>query len=138
MAYSVNKAILVGLLGKDPEIKTNKSGDKKWATMSVATTDSYKDKSGQWIKTTEWHNVVISNAYSVTLAENDLKKGSKVYVEGSIQTKKWTDKDGKEQVSRQISIAPYKGELIHLDAKPGSSSDNQVSSSDDFDDEVPF
>jgi single-strand DNA-binding protein len=116
----VNKAILVGHLGKDPEIRATNNGDKI-ANLSVATSESWRDKvSGERKDKTEWHKVVIFNEGLAKVAENYLRKGSKVYLEGALQTRKWTDKDGVEKYSTEIVLQKYRGELVLLDSKGDS------------------
>jgi single-strand DNA-binding protein len=141
---SVNKAILVGHLGKDPEIRATNNGDKI-ANLSVATSESWRDKvSGERKDKTEWHKVVIFNEGLAKVAENYLRKGSKVYLEGALQTRKWTDKDGVEKYSTEIVLQKYRGELVLLDSK--GDSDATHSRADrpaetfnaDLDDEIPF
>jgi single-strand DNA-binding protein len=141
---SVNKAILVGHLGKDPEIRATNNGDKI-ANLSVATSESWRDKaSGERKEKTEWHKVVIFNEGLAKLAESYLRKGSKVYLEGALQTRKWTDKDGVEKYSTEIVLQKYRGELVLLDSK--GDSDATHSRADrpaetfnaDLDDEIPF
>lgn len=113
---SVNKVFLLGNLGQDPEIKTMQSGDKV-ANLSIATSESWKDKtSGEKKQKTEWHRVVIFNQGLVKVAESYLKKGSKVFIEGQLQTRKW-EKDGVERYSTEIVLNPFKGELVMLDTK---------------------
>jgi single-strand DNA-binding protein len=119
MAGSVNKVILVGNLGRDPEARTMQSGDKV-VNLSIATSESWKDKAtGERKEKTEWHRVVIFNQNVATVAENYLKKGAKVYIEGQLETRKWTDKDGVEKYSTEIVIRPFRGELTMLDSKGG-------------------
>jgi len=96
----INKVILVGNLGKDPEIRTLENGSKV-AQFSMATTESYKDKAGNWQDQTEWHNIVVWR-YLADKAENSLKKGSKVYLEGKIRTRSWTDKDNNTRYTTEI------------------------------------
>jgi single-strand DNA-binding protein len=113
---SVNKVILVGNLGRDPEIRTTQDG-KKIANLSVATSDTWKDKnSGEKKERTEWNRVVIFNERLSEVAEKYLKKGSKVYLEGSLQTRKW-EKDGHDQYTTEIVLQQYRGELVMLDSK---------------------
>src|ERR1700722_3936404 len=115
MAGSVNKVILVGNLGKDPEIRTLPSGDKI-ANLSIATSETWKDKnSGERKERTEWHRVVIFNDNLVKVAEQFLKKGSKIYVEGELQTRKWTDQSGAEKYSTEVVLQRFRGELTMLD-----------------------
>lgn len=121
MAGSINKVILVGNLGKDPDVRTMQTGGRV-ANLSIATSESWKDKSsGERKEKTEWHRVVIFNDNLVNVAENYLRKGAKVYIEGQLETRKWTDKDGAEKYSTEIVLRPYRGELTMLDSKSGSS-----------------
>ena len=114
MAGSVNKVILIGNLGKDPEIRTLGSGDRV-ANLRLATTESWRDKnSGERKEKTEWHSVVIFNDNIVKVAEQYLKKGSSVYVEGALQTRKWTDQQGQEKYSTEIVIQRFNGQLTML------------------------
>lgn len=120
MAGSVNKVILVGNLGKDPETRTMPSGDKV-VNFSIATSESWKDKaSGERKERTEWHRVVVFNQGLANICENYLKKGSKVYIEGQLETRKWTDKDGNEKYSTEVVLRPFRGEMTMLDTKGGS------------------
>jgi single-strand DNA-binding protein len=117
MSGSVNKSTLIGHLGKDPEIRSFQDGGRV-AHFSVATSESWKDKeSGERKERTEWHRVSIMSEGLVGVAEKYLKKGSKVYVEGKLETRKWTDRDGIERYSTEIVLRPYSGELILLDRK---------------------
>ncbi|MBX3479531.1 MAG: single-stranded DNA-binding protein [Caulobacter sp.] len=114
MAGSVNKVILVGNLGKDPEIRTLNSGDRV-ANLSIATSETWRDRnSGERKEKTEWHRVVIFNDNIVKVAEQYLRKGSTVYVEGSLQTRKWTDQQGVEKYSTEIVLQKFRGELTML------------------------
>jgi single-strand DNA-binding protein len=114
MAGSVNKVILIGNLGKDPEIRTLGSGDRV-ANLRIATSETWRDKaSGERKEKTEWHQVVIFNENIVKVAENYLKKGSTVYVEGALQTRKWTDQQGVEKYSTEIVLQRFRGELTML------------------------
>ena len=118
MAGSVNKVILIGNLGKDPEVRTLQNGGKV-ANLSLATSESWRDKaSGERKEKTEWHRVVIFGNLA-DIAEKYLKKGSKVYVSGSLQTRKWTDKDGAEKYSTEVVLQGFGGELTMLDGKGG-------------------
>ena len=120
MAGSVNKVILVGNLGKDPEVRRMQSGDAV-VNLSLATSETWRDKSsGERKEKTEWHRVVIFNKNLAEVAEKYLRKGSKVYVEGSLQTRKWTDKDGQEKYSTEVVLQNFRGELTMLDTKGGS------------------
>jgi single-strand DNA-binding protein len=126
MAGSVNKVILVGNLGNDPDIRSMQSGDEV-ANLSIATSETWKDKaSGERKERTQWHKVVIFNQPLVNLARNYLKKGSKVYIEGQIETRKWQDKDGKDQYTTEIVLRPFTGNLTMLDGRRegGGASDN--------------
>lgn len=157
MAGSVNKVILVGNLGQDPEIRRLNSGDPV-VNLSIATSESWRDKSsGDRKEKTEWHRIVIFNDSLAKVAEQYLKKGMKVYVEGQLQTRKWT-KDGQDHYSTEIVLQKFRGELQMLDAKgqgdgerrddSGSrssgggqkNSGNQSSerSSRELDDDIPF
>ena len=119
MAGSINKVILVGNLGADPEIRSLNSGDKV-CNLSIATSESWKDKqSGERREKTEWHRVVIFNDNLVRVCENYLKKGSKVYLEGSLQTRKWTDRDGNDKYTTEVVLQRYRGELAMLDSRGG-------------------
>jgi single-strand DNA-binding protein len=117
MAGSVNKVILVGNLGKDPETRRLQSGDPV-VNLSIATSESWRDKaSGERKEKTEWHRVVIFNKNLAEVAEKYLRKGAKVYVEGSLQTRKWSDKDGVEKYSTEIVLQNFRGELTMLDSR---------------------
>jgi single-strand DNA-binding protein len=119
MAGSVNKVILIGNLGTDPEIRSMQTGDEV-ANLSIATSETWKDKgSGERKERTQWHKVVIFNQPLITVAKNYLKKGAKVYIEGQIETRKWQDKDGKDQYTTEVVLRPYRGELTMLDNKGG-------------------
>lgn len=120
----VNKVILVGSLGRDPEVRRTTSGDPI-VNMSVATSESWKDKrSGDKKEKTEWHRVVIFNENLAKVAESYLRKGSKVYLEGSLATRKWTDKDGIEKYSTEVVLNKFNGTLVLLDGKSSNSSDD--------------
>jgi len=122
MAGSVNKVILVGNLGKDPEIRRLNSGEPV-VNLSVATSESWKDKSsGERKEKTEWHRVVIFNENLARVAEQYLKKGSKVYVEGQLQTRKYQDQSGVEKYSTEIVIQRFRGDLTLLDGRGGAQS----------------
>jgi single-strand DNA-binding protein len=117
MAGSVNKVILVGNLGRDPEIRSTQDGTRI-ANLSLATSESWRDKnSGERKEKTEWHRVVIFNENLVKVAEQYLKKGSKIYVEGALQTRKWTDQAGIEKYSTEIVLQRFRGELTMLDGR---------------------
>ncbi|MDB5468003.1 MAG: ssb [Phenylobacterium sp.] len=119
MAGSVNKVILVGNLGADPEIRSLGSGDRV-ANLRVATSETWRDRSsGERKERTEWHRVVIFNENLVKVAEQYLRKGSKIYLEGAIQTRKWTDQSGLEKYSTEIVLQKFRGELTMLDGRSG-------------------
>lgn len=118
MSGSVNKVTLIGNLGRDPEVRRMNSGDSV-VSFSIATTESWKDKqSGERRDKTEWHNIVIFNEPLGKVAEAYCKKGSKVYLEGQLQTRKYTDKDGNERQTTEIVLQRFRGELTLLDGKP--------------------
>jgi len=159
MAGSVNKVILIGNLGADPEIRSLGSGDRV-ANLRIATSETWRDRnSGERKEKTEWHRVVVFNENIVKVCENYLRKGSTVYIEGAIQTRKWTDQSGQEKYSTEIVLQKFRGELTMLGGRGGdaeqaegggygggnfSSGPRQSSSrpSEDFsanlDDEIPF
>lgn len=119
MAGSVNKVILVGNLGRDPEIRTTQSG-QKLANLSVATSEQWRDKqSGEKREKTEWHRVVIFDERLAEIAEKYLKKGSKVYLEGSLQTRKWTGNDGQDKYTTEVVLQRFSGVLTMLDTPGG-------------------
>lgn len=122
MAGSINKVILVGNLGRDPEIRTTQDG-REICNITVATSDSWKDKStGERKEKTEWHRVVIFNENLVNVAKNYLRKGAKVYIEGSLQTRKWVDQAGAEKYSTEVVLQGFNGNLTMLDGKRDSES----------------
>ena len=153
MAGSVNKVIIMGNLGKDPEIRNFPNGGRV-CNFSVATSESWRDKnSGEKQERTQWHNISILSDPLVNIAERFLKKGSKVYLEGQLETRKWQDNSGSDRYSTEIVLRPYKGEITLIDNKADSNminepiSNNQMdeiqessisSNVDDFDDEIPF
>ena len=150
---SVNKVILVGNLGKDPEIRSLNSGEKV-CNLSIATSETWRDKmSGERKEKTEWHRVVIFNENIIRVAEQYLKKGSTVYVEGSLQTRKWTDNSGAEKYSTEVVLQKFRGELTMLGGRGegggesysggggfqrAGSSGPKESFPADLDDEIPF
>jgi single-strand DNA-binding protein len=118
---ALNKVMLIGHLGRDPEIRTFQNGGRI-ASFSVATSESWKDKStGERKEKTQWHRISILNENLVGIAERYLKKGAKVYIEGQLETRKWTDSEGKERQSTEIVLRPYRGELSMLDSKANAS-----------------
>ena len=137
---SVNKVILVGNLGRDPEIRHSQDG-KAIVNLSLATSESWRDKaSGERKEKTEWHRVVIFNENLAKVAEKYLKKGLTVYIEGQLQTRKYTDKDGAEKYSTEIVLQNYRGELTMLGGGSGEASRPALDARQaaPLDDEVPF
>ncbi|MBD3834369.1 Single-stranded DNA-binding protein [compost metagenome] len=125
MAGSVNKVILIGNLGKDPEIRTLNSGDRV-ANLRIATSEQWRDKAtGERKEKTEWHQIVIFNENIVKVAENYLKKGSTVYIEGSLQTRKYTDAQGVEKYSTEIVLQRFNGQLTMLGGRNDSQGGGQ-------------
>src|SRR5947208_7898845 len=119
MAGSVNKVILVGNLGRDPEIRSTNDGTRI-ANLNLATSESWRDRvSGERKERTEWHRVVIFNERLVEIAEKYLRKGSKIYIEGALQTRKWTDNAGIEKYSTEVVLQRFRGELTMLDGASG-------------------
>ena len=153
MAGSVNKVIIMGNLGKDPEIRNFPNGGRV-CNFSVATSESWRDKnSGEKQERTQWHNISILSDPLVNIAERFLKKGSKVYLEGQLETRKWQDNSGSDRYSTEIVLRPYKGEITLIDNKADSNLSNESTNNsqmdeiqensvspnvDDFDDEIPF
>jgi single-strand DNA-binding protein len=158
MAGSVNKVILVGNLGADPEVRRTQDG-RPIVNLRVATSDTWRDKNtGERREKTEWHRVVVFNERIVDVAEKYLHKGSKVYVEGQLQTRKWTDQSGQEKYTTEIVLQKFRGELTMLDARGAggeagsyaepahegpshsgpSGGSRAPSSGGDLDDEIPF
>ena len=120
MAGSVNKVTLVGNLGRDPEVRYGTDGSKI-VQLSVATSESWRDKaSGERKDKTEWHRVVIFNDRLAEIAEKYVHKGSKIYVEGQLQTRKWTDQAGQERYTTEVVLGKFRGELTLLDSKGGA------------------
>src|ERR1700719_324614 len=119
MAGSVNKVILVGNLGKDPEVRSTQDGSKI-VNLTLATSETWNDRaSGERKERTEWHRVVIFNDRVADVAERYLKKGAKIYVEGSLQTRKWTDQGGQERYTTEVVIGRFNGALTMLDTRSG-------------------
>jgi single-strand DNA-binding protein len=152
MAGSVNKVILVGNLGKDPEIKMTQEGTKI-VNFSLATSEQWKDRNTQERKErTEWHRVVVFNEKLAEIAEKYLRKGSKIYVEGQLQTRKWTDQTGQERYTTEIIVPRFRGEITMLDSVrsqgaggendsydlPSHSAREAFPSVGTIDDEIPF
>lgn len=119
MAGSVNKVILVGNLGRDPEVRSMQDGQKV-ANLSLATSENWRDRNtGERRERTEWHRVVVFNDRLVDVIEKYLRKGSKIYVEGQLQTRKWTDQNGQDRYSTEVVLQRYRGELTMLDSRGG-------------------
>lgn len=151
MAGSVNKVILVGNLGRDPEIRFLQSGDKV-AHLSLATSETWKDRqTGERRERTEWHRIVIFNKGLADVAEKWLAKGAKVYVEGQLQTRKWQDQDGNDRFSTEVVLRAFNGALSMLDGRGGSGAQGSSGygssgaggapprdPNDDLDDDIPF
>ena len=141
MAGSINKVIIVGSLGADPKVFNTQNGNKI-VNLSVATSESWKDKAtGERKERVEWNRVVIMSQGLAEVAEKYLKKGSKVYLEGQLQTRKWTDKDGKEQYTTEVVLQNFNSNLVLLDKSDNTSeqtSQVKQSSYDDLDDDVIF
>ena len=153
MSGSVNKVTLVGNLGRDPEIRAMQNGDKI-VQLSIATSDRWKDKnSGEQRERTEWHRVVIFNDALGKIAEQYLKKGSTVYLEGQLQTRKWTDQQsGQDKDTTEVVLQRYRGDLTLLGSRPDNQLNNDYNKSEidqlsessvsniasDLDDEIPF
>src|SRR3954469_11440489 len=122
MAGSVNKVILIGNMGKDPEVRTTQDGNKI-VNLTLATSETWNDRaSGERKERTEWHRVVIFNDRTADVAERFLKKGAKIYVEGSLQTRKWTDQGGQERYTTEVVIGRFNGQLTMLDGRQGGDS----------------
>ena len=153
MAGSVNKVILVGNLGNDPDIRSFQNGGRV-ANLSLATSESWKDKAtGEKKERTQWHRVVVFNEGLIGVIERFVKKGSKLYIEGQLETRKYQDKDGVDKYTTEVVLRPYRGEMTLLDSRSGGSSmpsndfgnDMPVAASgggaaprSDIDDEIPF
>ena len=157
MAGSVNKVILVGNLGADPDIRSLQSGDEV-ANLSIATSESWKDKAtGERRERTEWHRVVVFNQGLMTVCKNYLRKGSKLYIEGQLETRSW-EQDGQKKYTTEVVLRPYRGELTMLDSRSGGefgesggapsyastpaapqqAANTQAAPMDDLEDEIPF
>lgn len=124
MAGSVNKVILIGNLGRDPEVRTFQNGGKV-CNLRIATSDTWKDRNtGERRERTEWHSVAIFNENLARLAEQFLRKGSKVYVEGKLETRKWQDQSGQDRYSTEVVLRPFSGEMTFLDPREGGGGGN--------------
>lgn len=143
MAGSVNKVILIGNLGRDPEVRSFSNGGKV-CNLRIATSETWKDKaSGERKERTEWHSVTIHADGAVRFAEQYLRKGAKVYVEGQLETRKWQDQSGQDRYSTEVVVRPYGGELTLLDSPSGGGERQErvpgsAQTPIDLDDSVPF
>tara|TARA_B100001173_G_scaffold154712_1_gene134132 strand:+ start:44 stop:496 length:453 start_codon:yes stop_codon:yes gene_type:complete len=150
MAGSVNKVILIGNLGRDPEVRTFQNGGKV-CNFSIATSETWKDRnSGERQERTNWHNIAIFNENLAQIAEQYLRKGSKVYVEGQLETRKWQDQAGNDRYTTEVVLRNFRGELALLDGRSENNNSNfsETASIDDessgkvltndIDDEIPF
>ena len=152
MAYSINKVILIGNVGNDPEIKSFQSGDRV-VNFSLATTENWKDKqTGEQKSITEWHKISIFNTGLISIAEKLIKKGVKIYIEGQLQTRKWQDASGTDKYSTEIVLKQYRGELVILDKAEQRNTlnngdqkldsdkplENFTGKSPELDDDIPF
>ena len=150
MAGSVNKVILIGNLGRDPEVRTFQNGGKV-CNFSIATSETWKDRnSGERQERTNWHNIAIFNENLAQIAEQYLRKGSKVYVEGQLETRKWQDQAGNDRYTTEVVLRNFRGELTLLDGRSENNNSNfsETASIDDesadkvltndIDDEIPF
>lgn len=149
MAGSVNKVILLGNLGADPEVRSFQNGGKI-ASLRIATSESWTDKtSGEKRERTEWHTVSIQSEPLVRVAEQFLKKGSKVYVEGQLETRKWQDRDGNDRYSTEVVLRPFRSQLVLLGSPAGGDADSETkhdtkyqqqsaATNPAFDDDIPF
>jgi single-strand DNA-binding protein len=136
MAGSVNKVTLIGNLGRDPEMRSTQDGNRM-ATFTVATSETWRDRmSGERKERTEWHRVVIFNERLAEIAEKYLRKGAKVYLEGTLQTRKWSDQQGQERTTTEVVLPKFRGELTMLDSASGrgGSTGAGMSPDSDFDD----
>ena len=125
MAGSINKVIIIGNVGKDPEIKMMPNGNKI-VNLTVATSERWKDKnSGEYKEKTEWHRVTIFNEHLADVVERFVTKGSKIYVEGQLQTRKWTDQQGNDKYSTEIVLNRFRGDIQMLDSKQGGRDENE-------------
>jgi len=139
MAGSVNKVILIGNLGKDPDIRATQNGNRV-ASFSLATSESWKDQNGERKERTQWHRVVIFNDGLVGIAERFLRKGSKVYIAGQLENRKWTDDTGRENISTEVVLRQFNGELTLLERIEGDQQQERQTqlAPDILDDEIPF
>ena len=145
---SINKVILIGRLGKDPEVRSMNNGGEV-VSFSLATSESWKDRDGNRQEKSEWHNIVIFNEGIGKIAKQYLRKGSQCYLEGQLQTRKWTDQSGNDKYTTEVVLQKFRGELVLLDSKPAGSGQNRDNADTgsagqsawdqhDLDDDVPF
>ena len=152
MSGSVNKVILIGNLGREPEVRTMQNGGKV-CNLSIATSERWKDRnSGEQQERTEWHRVVVFDDRLVDVAERYLQRGAKVFLEGELQTRKWTDQSGQEKYTTEVVLRKFRGQLTMLDSRAGGGAGQEISQnysppedsglgstgSSDLDDEIPF
>ena len=156
MAYSINKVILIGNVGQDPEIRSFQTGGKV-CNLSIATSERWKDRETKEQKErTQWHRVVVFNEPLINLIEMYVKKGSKLFIEGQLETRKWTDASGQEKYSTEVVLRAYKGELTFLDSRSNNNDNDSFQSNEikntevnqvvneasgidsDIDDDIPF
>lgn len=139
MAGSINKVTLLGNLGKDPVIRTGQNGSKI-ASFSLATSDIWNDKqTGERRERTEWHSVVIFNEHLVTIVEKYVRKGSKIYIEGKLQTRKWTDQQGIERFITEVILDRFNGEIVLLSSNTGQTQNTSNQTvNQDLDNDIPF
>ena len=144
MAGSVNKVIIIGNLGQDPEVRMFQNGGKV-VNLRIATSETWKDKDGERKERTEWHSVAIFNEGLAKIAEQYLRKGSTVYIEGQLETRKWQDQSGADKYSTEIVLRQYRGELTLLGGKPDGERQEQRGGAPagggdraDIDDEIPW
>ncbi len=143
MSGTVNRVILIGNLGRDPEVRTFQNGGKV-CNLRIATSETWKDKStGEKKERTEWHSVAIFAEHLARIAEQYLRKGSKVYIEGQLETRKWQDQSGQDRYSTEVALRPYGGQLVMLDGQSGSGDGDMGGeyrrpAPSDMGDEIPF
>jgi single-strand DNA-binding protein len=140
MSKSVNKVILIGNVGKDPKIKKMSNG-KDVANFSLATGESWKDKNtGEWKEKTEWHNIVVYSEPLIKFIQNYVSKGTKLYIEGSLETRSWDDSNNGKRYMTEVVLRPYRGEITMLDGKKDSNPQHDAPADDlsDIDDSIPF
>jgi single-strand DNA-binding protein len=136
---SLNRVLLIGNVGKDPEIRSTQDGTKI-ASFSLATSEVWRDKSGERQERTEWHRVVCFNERLVKVIESYVKKGTKLYLEGSLQTREWTDKEGQKRFTTEVVLAKFRGEIVLLDRAERGEADEgrRQSTAEALNDEIPW